>query len=561
VHKNNIPPQDHIKMRSTQEEDRKLRRIILATSMGTVFEAYDFILFGSMAPIISAHFFSGLNETAAFIFSLLVFAVGYFIRPVGALVFGSMGDRSGRKKAFLITIILMGSATVGIGLLPTYKSVGILAPILLIILRLIQGLAFGGEYGGAVVYTAEHAPVAKRGYYVGWIQAAAAFALFMSFLIIYVTRTALGEQNFLDWGWRIPFLLSFFLLIISVWIRLNLDESPVFKQMLAEGKAAKQPLKEAFGEWKHLRLLLLALFGLTALQGVIFYTAHFYSQFFLTQILKLPSATMTFIMMVVTFLSVPLYVLFNVLTDRIGRKPVILAGGILSVLTMWTMFHSFAALVNPALVQAQERAPVVVTADATQCSLQFDPVGQGAFVSSCDIAKSTLAGLGVSYSNTEAQSGALAQVSFGAQVVASVEGASLSGVELAAARSDFRARLNAALALEGYPAAVDIAAINVPLLIALLFLMIVFSTMVYAPMPIMVLEMFPTRIRSTALSVPYHIGSGWFGGFLPAIAFAMVAANGNMHFGLWYPLVIAIVGVIVLTFFIPETKGQDLQSL
>jgi MFS family permease len=548
-------------MSSTTDEQRKLRRIVFATSAGTIFEAYDFILFGSLAPIISAQFFAGVNETAAFIFALMTFAAGYFIRPLGALFFGSMGDRTGRKKAFLITISMMGAATFAIGLLPTYAQVGVLAPVLLIALRLVQGLAFGGEYGGAVVYTAEHAPTRQRGLYVGWIQAAAGFALFMSFFVIYVTRTALGEENFTAWGWRIPFLISVFLLAISLWIRLSLEESPLFQQMLAAGKAAKRPLREAFGEWRYLKLVLLVLFGLMMMQGVIFYTAHFYTQFFLTQILKLPSATMTFIMMVVTFLSVPLYVFFSWLSDRTGRKPIILAGAILTVATGFPMFNAFTAIVNPGLATAQQSAPVVVVADTPTCSLQFDPVGQAAFVSSCDITKSTLASIGISYSNTTGAPGALALVQVGGRVVESVEGAGLNEADVAAARAAFRTRLVAALTEAGYPAAVNMAEVNVPLLMVLLMLMLIFSTMVYAPAPAMALELFPTKIRYTGLSLPYHIGSGWFGGFLPAIAFAMVAANGSIYFGLWYPLVMATLSIVVLAFFLPETRNRNLQDI
>lgn len=547
-------------MTAVTDEQSKLRRIVFATSAGTVFEAYDFILFGSLAPIISAQFFSGVNETAAFIFALMTFAAGYLIRPLGALFFGSLGDRTGRKKAFLITISMMGVATFAIGLLPTYSSVGMLAPVLLISLRLVQGLAFGGEYGGAVVYTAEHAPAGKRGLYTGFIQAAAGFALFMSFFVIYLTRTLLGEDAFASWGWRIPFLISVFLLAISLWIRLSLEESPLFRQMLAEGKAAKQPLREAFGQWKYLKLVLVVLFGLMLMQGVIFYTAHFYTQFFLTQILKLPSATMTLIMMIVTFLSVPLYILFSWLSDRIGRKPIILTGAILSVAVAFPMFHAFTAIVNPALAEAQATAPVVVLADPAACSLQFDPVGQAAFVSSCDIAKSTLATLGISYSNQPAGAGALAVVNVGGVTVDSIEGMALTPAALTQARTDFRARLLATLGTAGYPAAVVPEEINLPLLAFLLMLMIIFSTMVFATAPAMALEVFPTKIRYTGLSLPYHIGSGWFGGFLPAIAFAMVAANGSIYFGLWYPQVMSVISILVLIFLLPETRHRSLRD-
>jgi len=540
------------------EETQKLRRIVFATSMGTVFEAYDFILFGSLAPIISARFFAGVNETAAFIFALLTFAAGYFVRPLGALFFGSMGDRLGRKKAFVITIFMMGLATFAIGLLPTYESVGMLAPALLITLRLIQGLAFGGEYGGAVVYTAEHSPASKRGLYVGWIQAAAGFALFMSFFIIYVTRTVLGEEAFAAWGWRLPFLVSIFLLAISLWIRMNLEESPLFRQMLAEGKQSRRPLREAFGEWGNIKIVLLVLFGLMLPQGVIFYTAHFYSQFFLTQILKLPSATMTLIMMVVTLISVPLYLLFTWLSDRIGRKPVVLTGAILAAVTAFPIFHQFTVVVNPALAAAQIHSPVLVTADPRQCSLQFDPVGQAAFVTSCDIAKSALASMGISYSNARGSPGTLAVVQVGNAVLKSPDGTILTSAELPAVQAQFRTELQEIMAKEGYGNPVRPEDINLPKLTGLMLLLLIFSTMVYAPVPLMALEMFPTRIRYSGLSLPFHIGSGWFGGFLPAIAFAMVAANGSIYFGLWYPLVACLFSIAVLTFLIPDTRNRAL---
>ncbi len=539
-------------------EPKKLRRLVFATSAGTIFEAYDFILFGSLAPIISAQFFAGVNPTASFIIALLAFAAGYLVRPLGALFFGSMGDRTGRKKAFLITITMMGLATFGIGLLPTYASIGVSAPVLLITLRLIQGLAFGGEYGGAVVYTAEHAPPGKRGFYVSWIQAAAGFAIFLSFFIVYITRTALGEDNFASFGWRIPFLISIVLLVASLWIRLNLEESPLFQKMVAEGKAAKRPLHEAFGEWKNLKLVILALLGLMMLQGVVFYTAHFYSQFFITQILKLPGATMTFIMMIVTFCSVPLYVLFSWLSDRYGRKPLALLGAVLTLALMLPIFHGFTSAVNPALAVAQTAAPVVVTADQLECSLQFDPVGQSNFVTSCDIAKNALATLGISYSNANGSPGTLALVTVGNKSVTSVDGSRFSIEQLTIARRGFRAQVQAALQEAGYPQGIDENTLSLPRLGGLMLLLVVLSTLVYALTPIMTLELFPTRIRYSALSLPYHIGSGWFGGFLPAIAFAMVAANGNVYFGLWYPMVIIGISTMVLLLWLPETRNREL---
>ncbi|HEX6998766.1 MAG TPA: MFS transporter [Gammaproteobacteria bacterium] len=542
-------------------ESRKLRRVVFGTSAGTIFEAYDFILFGSLAPIISRHFFAGINETAAFIFALLTFAAGFAVRPLGALVFGRMGDRTGRKKAFVITITLMGLATFGIGLLPTYASVGIFAPALLIALRMVQGLAYGGEYGGAVVYTAEHAPQNQRGLYVGWIQTAAGFALFASFLVIVITRRALGEEAFEAWGWRVPFLISIGLLVISLWIRLTLQESPMFRKMVEEGRASKRPLREAFLEWPNLKLVLLVLFGLMSVQGVLFYTAHFYSQFFLTQIMKVSGATVTLVLMVVTALGVLMYVFFSWLSDKIGRKKIILTGAILSVLTMFPLFRALTVAANPAAAAAQEAYPVTVVADPGECSLQFDPVGQAAFVSSCDIAKSTLARRGISYRNEAAPAGTLAVVRVGEREVAGFDGRGLPRDALATGRAAFEGRLAAALGAAGYPERADPAAVNVPLVTLIILAMVTFTVMVYAPMAAMAIEVFPTRIRYSALSLPYHIGSGWFGGFLPAIAFATVAASGNIYSGLWYPLIVTALGVVVLGLGLPETKHRDIHRL
>lgn len=546
---------------TTPEEKRKLRRIVFGTSAGTIFEAYDFILFGSLAPIISGHFFAAVNETAAFIFTLLTFAAGFAVRPLGALLFGRMGDRTGRKRAFIITITLMGLSTFAIGALPTYSSIGILAPILLIALRMLQGLAYGGEYGGAVVYTAEHAPQHQRGLYVGWIQTAAGFALFMSFLVIFLTRSLMGEEVFIDWGWRVPFLISIALLVVSLWVRLTLEESPLFKRMLEEGKNSKRPLSEAFLEWKNLKLVLLVLFGLMAIQGVLFYTAHFYSQFFLTQILKVDGATVTFIMMVVTAISCLMYVFFSWLSDRIGRKSIILTGTILATFTTFPLYRALTDAANPAVAAAQISAPVVVVADPAECSLQFDPVGQAEFVTSCDIAKSTLARRGVSYVNEAAPAGEAAVIRIGEQLIASIEGRGLAADELAGARAGFEARLDAALSSAGYPATADPQDVNVVLVAAIIMVMVTFVVMVFAPMATMAIEIFPTRIRYSALSLPYHIGSGWFGGFLPAIAFAMVAATGDIYFGLWYPVIVAGVGAVILAFFLAETKDRDIRRL
>ncbi|MFS8609462.1 MAG: MFS transporter, partial [Gammaproteobacteria bacterium] len=542
-------------------EHRKLRRVVFGTSAGTIFEAYDFILFGSLAPLISRQFFAGVNETAGFIFALLTFAAGFAVRPFGALLFGRIGDRTGRKKAFLITISMMGLATFGIGLLPTYATAGIVAPILLIALRIVQGLAYGGEYGGAVVYTAEHSPNGRRGLYVGWIQTAAGFALFMSFLVIFVTRTIVGEEAFEAWGWRIPFLISIGLLVISLWIRLTLEESPLFRKMIEEGRASKAPLKEAFLEWRHLKLVLAVLLGLMSVQGVLFYTAHFYSQFFLTEILKVEGATVTLVMMTVTAISVLLYVFFSWLSDTIGRKPIILAGGVLAVVTAFPLFHALTEAANPAVAAARASSPVTVIADPSECSLQFDPVGRAAFLSSCDIAKSTLARRGIGYDNAEGPPGAPAVILVGERRIDSIDGRGLDDGALAAARGAFEARLAEALADAGYPERADSAAVDVPLVMLLILLLVLFAVMVFAPMAAMAIEVFPTRIRYSALSLPYHIGSGWFGGFLPAIAFAMVAATGDIYFGLWYPVIVTAFGVLVLAFLLPETKHRDIHRL
>ena len=539
-------------------ETQKLHRIVFATSTGTVFEAYDFILFGSLAPIISAKFFAGFNETASFVIALLIFASGYLVRPIGALFFGSLGDRKGRKKAFLITITMMGLATFCIGLLPTYATAGFWSPVMLIVLRLIQGLAFGGEYGGAVIYTAEHAPPGKRGLYVGFIQASAGFAVFLSFFMIYLTRTAIGEEAFNDWGWRVPFIISIGLLGISLWVRLSLEETPLFQKLLDEGKASKRPLHEAFGEWPNLKLVMLVLLGLLMLQGVVFYTAHFYSQFFITQILKLPPARMTLIMMIVTLCSVPLYVLFSWLSDRWGRKRMAQLGAALMLALLLPIFQGFTDVVNPAYAAAQKSAPVIVTADPLDCSLQFDPVGRSRFSSSCDIAKSALATMGISYQNAEGSPGTRTLVTVGEKTLPSIDGAGLSTVALTAARNEFRGQLAAELRVAGYPLRVEPDAVNMLALGALMMLLILLATLVYALTPIMALELFPTHIRYSALSLPYHIGSGWFGGFLPAIAFAMVAANGSIYFGLWYPLIIITISLLVMSFLLPETRNNEL---
>jgi len=539
---------------------RGLRPIVFATSAGTVFEAYDFILFGTLTPLISAQFFSALNETAAFVFSLLTFAAGYLSRPLGALLFGSLGDRQGRKRAFVLTLTMMGLATFGIGLLPTYEQAGILAPILLISLRLLQGLSFGGEFGGALVYLGEHAPADRRAFYSSWIQAAAGFALFLAFFVMYVTRTVLGEEAFTEWGWRLPFLISLVLLVSALWVRWRLEESPLFRRLAAEGRTSKRPVSEVFSEWPYLRLVLVTLFGLILPQAVVFYMAHFYSQYFLIQILKLPEVTMGFLMMLVTLISVPLYLGCGMLADKVGRKPLQITGALLTLVITVPVFQQFTQAVNPALAEASIVAPVLLTSDSHECSLQFDPVGEADFTSSCDIAKNALTAMGVPYSNARGSPGTLAVIQVGDSVIQAPDGTMLSEAELAEIKRQFRSELQMLLEKEGYDLNASQDDDNLLLVGALLLALVLASTLLYVPASVTAIELFPTRIRYTGVSVPYHIGFGWFGGFLPAIAFAMVAANGSIYFGLWYPLAAVAIGTLVLLCAVPETRGTALSS-
>ena len=532
---------------------RDLVRVVLASSAGTIFEAYDFILFGSLAGLISHKFFAGVDETQAFIFTLLTFAAGFVVRPLGALVFGRMGDKGGRKRTFLITITLMGGATIAIGLLPTFETAGIAAPILLIAVRLIQGLAYGGEYGGAVIYTAEHAPLGRRGLYVGWIQAAAGFALFLSLFVIDMTRTSVGEEAFSDWGWRIPFLLSAILLVLSLWIRSSLDESPAFRRMLAEGKLSKRPLSEAFLTWANLRLVLMVLFGMMAVQGVLWYTAHFYTQFFIVQILGLSEASATRVLMVVALTSVPLYLLFSWLSDRIGRKPIMLAGMILSILTLFPAFHLLTQTVNPALERAAAAAPVVIAVRPGQCAPQFRLFGGPEYRTPCETAQTLLSRSGIPYDVRDGD-GATA-IAIGRERIEVQDFAAIPADGKQAALDGFRQELLARLAAAGYPVKAKATEVDIVLIYAIILALVTFSVMVYAPIPALVVEVFPARIRYSALSLPYHIGSGWFGGFLPAIAFMITAATGSIYANLWYPLSVTALGVIVLA-FLPERRDE-----
>jgi MFS family permease len=592
------------------------KKVIFASSLGTVFEWYDFYLYGSLAAIIAKQFFSGLDETSAFIFALLAFAAGFIVRPFGALVFGRLGDMIGRKYTFLVTILLMGASTFIVGILPNYSSIGVAAPVILIALRLLQGLALGGEYGGAATYVAEHAPHGRRGAYTAWIQTTATMGLFLSLMVILGTRTAIGEEAFADWGWRVPFIVSIVLLAISVWIRMSMNESPAFKKMKAEGKTSKAPLSESFGQWGNLKIVILALFGLVAGQGVVWYTGQFYALFFLTQALKVDGATANILVAVSLLIATPFFVVFGTLSDKIGRKPIILGGCLIAALTYFPLFKALTEAANPDLARAQATAPVTLTADPAECSFQFNPTGTAKFTSSCDIAKQVLAANSVNYENVSAPAGTVAFVKVGEAVINSYSPAKVSDADVPAAKeaaakaldgatkkaadpavmadpakakdankavSDAKAALAAfdkapkaaaakvidgqfkkavvaELKKAGYPAKADPAKLNKPLIVAILTLLVIYVTMVYGPIAAMLVEMFPTRIRYTSMSLPYHIGNGWFGGLLPTTAFAIVAQTGNIYNGLWYPIIIALFTFVVGLLFVRETKDVDIYA-
>jgi MFS family permease len=533
------------------------RQVIFASSLGTVFEWYDFYLYGSLAAVITKQFFSGVNETAGFMFALMAFAAGFVVRPFGALVFGRLGDLVGRKYTFLVTILIMGMSTFVVGILPGYATIGIAAPVVLVLLRILQGLALGGEYGGAATYVAEHAPHGRRGAYTAWIQTTATLGLFLSLLVILTCRITLSTDAFESWGWRIPFLVSSLLLAVSVWIRLKLNESPVFQRMKSQGKSSKAPIKESFGNWKNLKIVILALLGLTAGQAVVWYTGQFYALFFLTQTLKVDPKTANLLIAGSLLLGTPFFIIFGRLSDRIGRKRIIMAGLALAILTYFPIFKGITHFANPGLETAISGAPVVVVADPGECSLQFDPVGKAKFTSSCDIAKSSLVKRGIPYINEEGPGSKYAVVKVGQTVVPSYDVKAAGAKEKAAA---FDKALGAALAAAKYPTKADPAQINHVMVIALLFLLVLYVTMVYGPIAAMLVEMFPTRIRYTSMSLPYHIGNGWFGGLLPAIAFAIVAAKGDIYAGLWYPLVIAAITLVIGLIFVPETKDVDIYA-
>ena len=570
------------------------KKVIFASSLGTVFEWYDFYLYGSLAAIIAKQFFSGLDAGSAFIFALLAFAAGFIVRPFGALVFGRLGDMIGRKYTFLVTILIMGLSTFIVGILPNYASIGVAAPVILIALRLLQGLALGGEYGGAATYVAEHAPHGKRGAYTAWIQTTATLGLFLSLMVILGTRTTIGEAAFAEWGWRVPFIVSIALLAVSVYIRLQMNESPAFQKMKSEGKTSKAPLSESFGQWKNLKIVILALVGLTAGQAVVWYTGQFYALFFLTQSLKVDGATANILIAASLVIGTPFFIVFGTLSDKIGRKPIIMLGCLLAVLTYFPVFKALTKAANPDLYAAQENSKVVVMADPAECSFQFNPTGTVKFTSSCDIAKQKLAANSVSYTN-EATPGQSAVIKIGensikvvpsAEDIAAAREAADKALEalkaaspvdeaavkaaetkVAALKDDGKvkdAMLTAALGAElkshGYPAKADPAEVDKVTVTLILVYLVILVTMVYGPIAAMLVEMFPTRIRYTSMSLPYHIGNGWFGGLLPTTSFAIVAQTGNMYNGLWYPIIIAGVTCIIGTLFVKETKDVDIYA-
>src|ERR1700691_1184703 len=535
--------------------------VIGASSLGTIFEWYDFYLYGLLATIISAQFFSGVNEVTGFIFALAAFAAGFAVRPFGALVFGRLGDLVGRKHTFLITMSIMGVATFAVGLLPSYATAGVSAPILLVLLRLLQGLALGGEYGGAATYVAEHAPPGKRGLYTSWIQTTATLGLFAALLVVIGTRTGMGEDAFKAWGWRIPFLVSLLLLVVSLWIRMKLDESPVFMSMKRAGTTSKAPLAEAFGRWSNLKIVLIALLGAVMGQAVVWYTGQFYALFFVERIVRVDGATTNILTAIALALATPGFVFFGWLSDRIGRKPIILAGCLIAALTYTSLFHALTFYANPALAAAQARAPVTVVADPAQCSIQFDPIGKNKFdTTSCDIAKSFLAKAGVSYQRIDAPPGTIAQIRSGTSTLTAPDPKVVTGKERKAAIAAFQKETKAVLSAAGYPDKADPAAINKPMVVLILFIMVAYVTMVYGPIAALLVELFPARIRYSAMSLPYHIGNGWFGGFLPTIAFAMVAARGDIYYGLWYPIVVAAITLVLGLLFLPETFKRPIDA-
>ena len=536
------------------------RTVIFASSLGTVFEWYDFYLFGVMAPIIAANFFTALDPATRDIFTLLAFAAGFAVRPFGALVFGRLGDLVGRKYTFLITILIMGLSTFVVAFLPNYKSWGIMAPIALIALRLLQGLALGGEYGGAATYVAEHAPPGRRGFYTSWIQTTATVGLMLALMVILGVRTLVGEAAFAENGWRWPYAASGVLLAISIWIRLKLNESPAFSKMKAEGKTSKAPLSESFGQWRNLKVVILALLGLTAGQAVVWYTGQFYALFFLQSFLKVDGPTANILIAVSLIIGTPFFIFFGILSDRIGRKPIIMGGCLLALLTYFPLFNGLTTYANPKLQAAIQSAPVTVEADPANCNLILNLTGTAKFTTACDLARTFLANAGVNYNHVDGSAGAPAVVKIGSKTVAGYDGAAPTAKE---EKPRFEKEVREALNAAGYPAKADpipTGSFNWWMIVGILTIMVIYVTMVYGPIAAMLVELFPTRIRYTSMSLPYHIGNGWFGGFLPAISFSVVAAQGNIYSGLWYPIIIAAMTLVLGTLFVRETKDVDIYA-
>ena len=540
------------------------RKVIFASSLGTIFEWYDFYLYGSLASIIAKQFFVG-DPTTTFIFALLAFAAGFIVRPFGALVFGRLGDMIGRKYTFLVTILIMGASTFIVGLLPGYAAIGIAAPIILVTLRILQGLALGGEYGGAATYVAEHAPHGKRGAFTAWIQTTATLGFFLSLMVILGTRMAIGEEAFSAWGWRVPFLVSVVLLGVSVWIRLSMNESPAFAKMKAEGKTSKAPLTEAFLKWKNMKIVILALVGLTAGQAVVWYTGQFYSLFFMIQTLKVDLATANILVAISLLLATPFFIFFGTLSDKIGRKYIILGGCLIAALTYFPIFGALTHYANPALEAALKNSPVVVVADPASCHFQFNLTGTKKFPSSCDIATQVLSTSSVNYTKQDAAPGSIAKIKIGDKEIVSFNAEMTPdklnfNADSKAKEAAFKKEAGAEIKAAGYPAKADPEQINKPMVVLLLFILVLYVTMVYGPIAAMLVEMFPTRIRYTSMSLPYHIGNGWFGGLLPTTAFALVAFKGDIYYGLWYPIIIALVTVVIGTLFVAETKDNDIYA-
>ncbi len=540
------------------------KKVIFASSLGTVFEWYDFYLYGSLAAIIAKQFFAGLDPTSAYIFALLAFAAGFLVRPFGAIVFGRLGDMIGRKYTFLVTILIMGGATFLVGCLPNYNSIGVAAPIILVALRMLQGLALGGEYGGAATYVAEHAPAGKRGLYTSWIQTTATLGLFLSLIIILLCREFTGA-DFDVWGWRIPFLVSILLLAVSVWIRLSMAESPAFKKMKDEGKLSKAPLTESFGQWSNLKIVILALVGLTAGQAVVWYSGQFYALFFLSSIVKVDPKTANILIAISLVIGTPFFIFFGWLSDKIGRKLIIMAGCLLAVLTYFTVFPMLMHYANPALEESQKVAKVVIASDKKTCSFQGSPIAREIdFRTSCDIAKRTLGQAFIPYVNEEAPGKPAVIRIGGKEFVAPDVGLNAKGdafdPDSAKKIAAFKKEIAEAAKAAGLATKADEAKMNKPMILAVLVYLVILVTMVYGPIAAMLVEMFPTRIRYTSMSLPYHIGNGWFGGLLPTTAFAMVAATGDVYYGLWYPVIVALGTFIIGMIFIKETKDVDIYA-